>query len=242
MRLFYYTHEIHAISNIRAKSIKLSFLKDVNDPFEFHGTSYTNFPKKLVDNVKNQLDQTKGMVCFSETYSNPLMWGHYADNHKGICLAFELNYQSLSKDIKLNKINYQKRRPNYTEIKDSKSLVQTMSSKSMDWSYEKEHRLLLPLKSAIKLDSGIYLHPFDKILELKQVILGLRSNCTPESIINNLAEYDTKISIIGTSMSKKKYKIIKNPRKCFSVFTPQNNGSKDKYGKKNSQNRKYDKQ
>jgi hypothetical protein len=30
------------------------------------------------------------MLCFSRTSSNILMWSHYGDNHKGICLGFDV--------------------------------------------------------------------------------------------------------------------------------------------------------
>ena len=32
-----------------------------------------------------------GVVCFSESYDNIIMWSHYSDNHKGFCLNSILN-------------------------------------------------------------------------------------------------------------------------------------------------------
>ena len=30
------------------------------------------------------------MLCFSFKWSNPVLWAHYADKHKGICLGFDV--------------------------------------------------------------------------------------------------------------------------------------------------------
>ena len=30
-----------------------------------------------------------GIYCFAGSAKNRLMWGHYASNHKGVCLQFE---------------------------------------------------------------------------------------------------------------------------------------------------------
>jgi hypothetical protein len=37
------------------------------------------------------------ITCFGERWDDHLMWSHYADNHKGLCLAFDMN--SIIEDI-----------------------------------------------------------------------------------------------------------------------------------------------
>ena len=46
--------------------------------------------------MKTQLNETKGLICFSRTWSNPLLWGHYAEKHTGIALGFDVPDQLLS--------------------------------------------------------------------------------------------------------------------------------------------------
>ena len=41
--------------------------------------------KKIQYNIDNS-----GVIAFSEMYDCSLMWSHYADNHKGVCLKFSL--------------------------------------------------------------------------------------------------------------------------------------------------------
>src|SRR5207253_3097370 len=33
----------------------------------------------------------KGICCFSEEYNNPLLWSHYGDQHRGICIGYTLD-------------------------------------------------------------------------------------------------------------------------------------------------------
>lgn len=38
----------------------------------------------------NQLNQFRNIVCFTTDYKSTLMWGHYADSHKGFVLEYDL--------------------------------------------------------------------------------------------------------------------------------------------------------
>ena len=38
----------------------------------------------------NQLNQFRNIVCFTTNYKSTLMWGHYADSHKGFVLEYDL--------------------------------------------------------------------------------------------------------------------------------------------------------
>jgi hypothetical protein len=42
------------------------------------------------ENINNLLQQTMGVACFCEEVSNPMMWGHYADNSKGFAIEYDL--------------------------------------------------------------------------------------------------------------------------------------------------------
>lgn len=37
----------------------------------------------------NELSKTAGIVCFSATNDNILMWSHYADQHNGVVIGFD---------------------------------------------------------------------------------------------------------------------------------------------------------
>ena len=46
---------------------------------------------KYEEALKHSL-QTVGICSFSKARKNQLMWSHYADEHKGICIGFKEEY------------------------------------------------------------------------------------------------------------------------------------------------------
>jgi hypothetical protein len=44
--------------------------------------------KKLYDYVVAEKVRKSKVTCFSREYTNTLMWSHYADQHRGVCLEF----------------------------------------------------------------------------------------------------------------------------------------------------------
>jgi hypothetical protein len=99
------------------------------------------------------------VCCFSELRNNILMWSHYANKHKGICLGFKgieqagEYYFDMEEGIdtsettraKLNTVKYQKGKPNI--INPVKNINHTDESfyltKSKSWQYENEYRILI---------------------------------------------------------------------------------------------------
>lgn len=45
----------------------------------------------------------RGVCCFSTTYGNPLLWSHYGDQHRGLCIGYGTNR---SPKPKLRKVIY----------------------------------------------------------------------------------------------------------------------------------------
>ena len=91
---------------------------------------------RLVDNF--------GIACFSEIRDNILMWAHYADKHKGVCIGFHpeimMNF-FWEKGIEcvLDRVCYSDNFPcwNPVGIRDN-----PLFSKAFDWKYEKEWRFI----------------------------------------------------------------------------------------------------
>ena len=79
------------------------------------------------------------VCCFTKSESNILMWSHYAENHKGVCLIYDLKETPEIWKF-LFPVKYRKTFPipeNMDEI-PTKSLL----TKSPEWAYEKEWRIL----------------------------------------------------------------------------------------------------
>lgn len=66
------------------------------------------------------------------------MWSHYADNHRGVCLEFA-TANPLFATAKA--VQYLKDYPSWVPM-DADQVVKTVYTKSNEWEYEDEYRLL----------------------------------------------------------------------------------------------------
>jgi hypothetical protein len=78
------------------------------------------------------------VCCFTENGNNPLMWSHYANNHTGVCLKFEI-----AKDKALEKallqVGY---KDELIDAKHSSDFEKCLLIKLKDWETEKEWRII----------------------------------------------------------------------------------------------------
>ncbi|WP_316752583.1 DUF2971 domain-containing protein [Pedobacter gandavensis] len=104
-----------------AKEITLVFLKN-----------------KLLQALQDQYRTNLGVCCFTTDPLSELMWSHYANSAKGVCLEFSFR-SSLEISNKIIPVHYSNKRILVeTEINRAKALFQ----KQIAWSYEKEWRIL----------------------------------------------------------------------------------------------------
>ena len=95
------------------------------------------------------LKTTMGITCLSESYDSLLMWAHYANNHCGICVEYELN--EINKQLQFSPVPviYSDERARYCSLKQEtietdtiKVFFESLTSKSPEWSYEREWRII----------------------------------------------------------------------------------------------------
>lgn len=176
--------------------IRASQRYSLNDPFELRPSS-ENILEKL-SNVEVSIGHEYepsyddyGIISFTETYNNLLMWAHYANEHKGIVIEFDITkinfkkYQSYPifdnneddemfssenpiidelKEGEVQRVLYNHNRPNEHNYE---SILEHFLIKSDEWMYEKEHRAILPLITAESIIiRKMYLETIDNVLEL----------------------------------------------------------------------------
>lgn len=216
-RLYYFTSEEHAMNNIFKKRMKISLLNYLNDPFEL--LSINNSDPNLYDFInkhKTGLSYTHGLICFSESCKSPLMWGHYADNHKGICLGFDVDTKS-PEYKEFVKVIYKKEKVHFKieqlEEGFNKKLIKF---KDISWEYEREWRALVTLKGKDQLSHDLYFKQFTSSLKLKEVIYGIRGHVNKDLLMHavrpNIWDELKKdyIEVFKSSMSRDYFRIEKS--------------------------------
>lgn len=144
-----------------------------------------------VQQIGAGLNKTIGVLCLSENNNSILMWGLYAESHKGFVVGYDSEStffnQKVGPDDSLRglaKVVYEKERLpiNLSEVTEKEFFL----TKSDHWEYEAEWRMILPFKDASKVvDSGgemIYLFKYPKSA-VRSVIFGARM---PAGLIRKL--------------------------------------------------------
>lgn len=100
-------------------------------------------PAGLTTATADALKRVGGVSCFSEVRDNLLLWGHYADGHKGFCLEFETSKSDLFS--KARQVRYQDALPRLNAelfLKDSlEPVMSLLLTKAKCWEYEREWRI-----------------------------------------------------------------------------------------------------
>lgn len=61
--------------------------------------------RMITDEIMGQLDlimKSRGVLSLSSQWESPLMWSHYADEHKGICIEYDISRAVCEKPIKVD--------------------------------------------------------------------------------------------------------------------------------------------
>lgn len=215
MKVYNYTSSDKALGNIFNARIKVSLFHNLNDPFELLSSSKKDLTKYefIRDQIKPSLLTSYGILCFSKKFYSPVMWGHYSDNHKGLCLGFEVNRKThpfnnfIPVEYKDEKVEINL---NSEDLNDA-----LIRYKCADWSYESEWRGWINLKNCTNISHDLFFYELNPKLELTEVIIGLRSDCTIEQIELALQGYfkksetSTPVSLYQAEMSEYEFKMEK---------------------------------
>ncbi|AXE21170.1 hypothetical protein DR864_27250 [Runella rosea] len=83
-----------------------------------------------------------GICCFTKEKNNLLLWSHYADSHKGVCLGFDYDLM-IKKFNQYEEVEYSDT-PFYFDLKHpQESVSKTLLRKSRHWEYEREIRFVM---------------------------------------------------------------------------------------------------
>jgi hypothetical protein len=103
--------------------------------------------REIRDEVDDELGKA-GVLSLSATWSSVLMWSHYGDQHRGICIEYDTTEQN---HPRLAAVNYRAPRAikasdliRWKALNDEDARVRVMQTyfyaKSKEWKYEKEWR------------------------------------------------------------------------------------------------------
>ncbi len=146
--------------------------------------------KDILMYLKNIKPNEMLIYCLTEVADSLLMWAHYGESLKGCCLCIDTQ--------KNKKILSNAKKVKYTPTRCSIFSGDKLISKSVDWKYEKEWRILHHTKD--KQRNKCKISGFDSIIIGERMSLEYRLKLIDLAVKN-------KITIYEARADKKKYKI-----------------------------------
>ncbi len=197
----YRTFDDNHIENLKNNTVWLSDPNEFNDPYDsevcFDHKKTTDLliklqdfknqdvlgllPKDFISQVSAELTlrmnryykESIKICSFSKTNKSITMWGHYAQNHTGYCIEYDLKSLSDKEELKqyLYPVIYSKELFDITEYilshleqknTNKKYMTSSILYKNIEWEYEEEWRLVFDNHK--HNDKGIYGMPPPKAI------------------------------------------------------------------------------
>lgn len=190
--------------------VNKEFERNTKDKFN------TEYLKDLYKNANKNVNDDIGILSLSKNWNNTLMWSHYTNSHKGFCIGFDKNhnfFENYLSDDKctskfIKEVEYSETRVKIPMILGQEKLnFEPYITKSLDWKYEEEIRIISSLNSAdeIKPKEPYNIHLF-KVSHscITQIILGANIEIENENEIRKFAS-EKNIEIYKAKISDTKY-------------------------------------
>ena len=192
LRLYHFLRAEHALRAMEAGRLKAANLDEVNDPYECLTVGFSSGDEeKAFLKLREEVVRRLVVVCFSETYREPLLWGHYAERFRGVCLAFDARLYGDAMENYVSKVKYTEGRKELAEFgmrcvrgriqcEDPFKIRDLLSIKSHHWKYEREWRVWV--NGGIEPDpvTNLRFLAFSDQIILREVLVGYR--CSEDMI------------------------------------------------------------
>ncbi|NOR70205.1 MAG: DUF2971 domain-containing protein [Methylomarinum sp.] len=198
--------------------------KTLNGLLDLFQNKRIQFPLQDTDRLMiPALAEITQVLCLSEVPDSLLMWSHYADEHKGAVLKFDVSSEAAGYFEMARPISYERKLPSVSEpcglARHFLGLPTNMNywtsrqffTKSMEWAYEKEWRVtatteMLAQGELVKFQRG----------SLAAIYLGCRIDSPKISCVLDLItekQYESNV-----------YVAVKDEAEFALSFVPMSNG------------------
>ncbi len=212
MRVYHFLNQKYGLEDLKYRHLKISRIKDLNDPFELLSPVGSDKGlRQAYHAIREHIDSRMGILCFSQSWRNPVQWSHYADRQRGLCLGFDVP------DRLLQPVNYISKRP-LTNPKllfgiPGKKLLQSelnalLATKFSHWKYEKEIRHFVPYEERVRPKSS-YFQPFCRGMALREVIVGVNSSIRRKEIERALKPEDSGVVVFKSRLAFQSFRIVR---------------------------------
>lgn len=214
----------YVMTDILKNEIIMSYVKDLNDPFE----GLCGFTINGLDCTAYSKYDSLAIASFSRVSDNPMMWALYSDRYKGLCYKIKVNADTLiRKGYLFGSVKYETDKPmikinDIDEIRNIKSeeyYRNLLFTKRIEWESEKEVRIIYEPDHIVTSDSIEYLIETDgRIGRVNNKLHFLRDFEMCEIIIGYLMNKSDRVKIIAWARKKNIEVSVAYPNNYYGVI------------------------
>ena len=175
--------------------------------------------RKTIESMR-ALMREMGVLCLTsncEEFGSALMWAHYSECHTGLMIEFNSDtaffpkeWNNFGQTRSPCEISYQPQRPSLRAgqiLNQGRTLFFTKSS---DWAYEKEIRVLMPLTQADKPAKHLFSIPPESF---KRVVIGCKAEKDLEDKVVRISREPRyrNLKVEKAVLDEKSYKLLFRP-------------------------------
>lgn len=208
MRVYHFISEKHGLHNLRQQRLKVATINELNDPFELLSPASTNPEvRQAFLAVKQALAQYTGLLCFSGDWRNPVLWSHYADRHRGLCLGFDVTAELVPVLYTRKRLRVDMNKVSDGGQSAEDEILKVLTTKFSHWRYEKEYRMFIHLEE--RDANGLYFYEFDDKVTLKQVIVGHESTITRRQLKRALGDLAPDVEVLKGRLAFRSFRVVR---------------------------------
>jgi hypothetical protein len=210
MRIYKFLNAKYGLDALEKRRLKIARINELNDPFELLGTNLSDKElRRAFVEMKNALNENRGLLCFSKRWRNPVIWSHYADGHRGLCLGFDVpDHLLVNVTYTRNRAKSDKLFSNDQSVKE-REMTRLLSTKFSHWRYENEVRCFLSLDDKDP-HNGYYFYAFSDVLSIKQVLVGADASVSRQEVEKALGDENAHVERIKMRVAFQTFRVVRN--------------------------------
>jgi hypothetical protein len=193
MRTYKFLNQKYGLKSLYERRLRRTRINELNDPFELRPYDLADpIVRQAVFSTRDDISQRFGLLCFSAAWNNPMIWAHYSDKHRGLCLGFEI--PSEVENARTQKVEYIPAPLPFPgdflhlDTQEQLAIVNKMIYTKYDsWQYEQEIRTWTDLEEEY--------FDFCEMLQLVEVIIGSESQLSSRAVTRALGPLADRVKV-----------------------------------------------
>lgn len=208
MRVYKFLNQQFALKSLHERRLRRTRISELNDPFELRPYDLTNPSERCAFLItRNELARHFGLLCFSADWNDPVIWAHYSDKHRGLCLGFEIPHEVVGNQTQRveyisNPLPFPADFARLDDRTRKEMVKKMMCTKYRNWEYEHEIRTWTDLEEEF--------FDFGEVLQLAEVIIGTDCKVTTEEVKLTLGSLGDAVSVKKARAAHKTFQIVED--------------------------------